>query len=148
MESVRLRNVQAVNAILEVDIDHDHVWEALQMPASDVLAINGRQLHQGHKTLAGLGDRIAETVLFEGAFLSGLASAKIDGMIQRNLCNASFARICDDLGITPLINTNRSHHGPLGEKTKSGAVEALIGAAYLSGGLPLACRVMSVMGLV
>ncbi|PSK42194.1 hypothetical protein B9Z65_4108 [Elsinoe australis] len=141
------RKVDAALAIVGEDLNQDLVWEALQMPGSGVTLINGRRVLQGHNSLAGVGDRVAALVIIEDGHLDELLTSQQSNAIQAALSNANLALVCDQSGVTGCINMNPSQRVPQ-TRTKSAAVEAIIGAAYLTGGVEVARRAMQVLGVI
>ncbi|KAF2225384.1 hypothetical protein BDZ85DRAFT_279076 [Elsinoe ampelina] len=160
----RQQSVTAVRAILDTNLNESFVWEALQMPGNGVARIDDRPLHKGHKALAMIGDAHMRAILVESFYRRGLTPGlslfsylmcfilivveTINNNAQSRLGNEDLAGVCDRLGLTQYININPANRGAIGWQVKAGTVEALIGAAYLSGGSARAREIMTVMGLL
>ncbi|PNS18170.1 hypothetical protein CAC42_3615 [Sphaceloma murrayae] len=147
-DQIRQHKVTAIRAMLGQDLDEGYVWEALQMPGSGVFAVHGRRLHKGHRPLAGVGDRVAALLVAGDAYHQNVDVGTTSRLISDRCSNNRLAQVCLAHGLDKHINVNPSHVGPLGQTTTSATVEALIGAAYHSGGLDMARRVMERLGLI
>ncbi|KAG8632052.1 hypothetical protein KVT40_001192 [Elsinoe batatas] len=148
MAASRQQSVTAVCAILDTKLNESFVWEAMQMPGNGVANIDGRPLHKGHKALAMVGDAHIRAILVESFYRRGFTPETINNNAQSRLGNEDLAGVCDRLGLTQHININPANRGAIGWRVKAGIVEALIGAAYLSGGSARARKIMTVMGLI
>ncbi|WPH03111.1 Hypothetical protein R9X50_00598600 [Acrodontium crateriforme] len=140
----------AMAILAEPTINRDWVWEGLQMPGSNDRVINGRVLgDRGHQPLALMGSRVGAVKHAEDLLQQGLSAERIATRTTVDLSNQRMAQICDENGLTQCINRNRSQlTSELGAKTKSAVTTAMIGAAYMSGGLDMAERVIRRLGII
>ncbi|KAF2723973.1 hypothetical protein K431DRAFT_291891 [Polychaeton citri CBS 116435] len=77
-----------------------------------------------------------------------VASGETNHRIQHAGSNSNLARVCDDRELTAAINGNPAQQGFIPATIKTATVEALVGAAYLTGGIGDAATVMENLGVV
>ncbi|KAK1713839.1 hypothetical protein CaCOL14_001427 [Colletotrichum acutatum] len=123
--------------------------EALQTPGPGVLTAGDRSIIDGNKTLALLGDRVLGTLLVEAMVIENLeARGAIDAQLQRAVNNVRLAEIFDTFDFLECLNLNPSQGRAIGARTKADTIEAIIGAAYLDGGLDAARLVATRLGIL
>ncbi|KAK7457553.1 hypothetical protein Landi51_01686 [Colletotrichum acutatum] len=147
--------------------------EALQTPGPGVLTAGDRSIIDGNKTLALLGDRVLGTLLVEAMVIENLEArgefifdneisavsfpfkrltwtmlGAIDAQLQRAVNNVRLAEIFDTFDFLECLNLNPSQGRAIGARTKADTIEAIIGAAYLDGGLDAARLVATRLGIL
>ncbi|KAI1505586.1 hypothetical protein F5X99DRAFT_249078 [Biscogniauxia marginata] len=124
------------------------LWESLQAPGSDVKFLNDRQLPEGNKPLAGIGDKVFALIAVLDSYDRGDNVGATNSLLLAHVGNFRLATICDDSGLTACINQNPSSRGFVSPRTKADTIEAVIGAAYRDGGLEAARLVMKRLKLL
>ncbi|MCJ1479872.1 hypothetical protein MMC06_000026 [Schaereria dolodes] len=127
--------------------DPQILWEALQAAGSSVRRAGEREIRDGNKRLALLGDTILKLVLVEDWYNSQRARVDADQAIQNIGSNANLDRVGREHGLSTLINTNPSQGSFVSPVTMSATVEAILGAVYLDDGMETVKQVMQTLGL-
>ncbi|QDS72453.1 hypothetical protein FKW77_009561 [Venturia effusa] len=139
---------QAEAAIDYIFQDANIIWEALQAPGSNVVRSGARQIPNGNKHLAVVGDAVLKLLVNVENYEQGLTRGEGNRRLQAIEGNSNFVRIANLHGFDKFINANPGHCGELGARTLADTVEAIIGAVYLDGGLDAVPDVLATLGLV
>jgi hypothetical protein len=73
-------------AVIAVPLDRRLVWEALQAAGASVDYIDGHQLPEGNKPLAGVGDRVIALVIVDNARDDGLRIGRLTSPQKQPFC--------------------------------------------------------------
>ncbi|MCJ1294020.1 hypothetical protein MMC34_005577 [Xylographa carneopallida] len=151
MTSAVLRMTTNVVA-LEVMIHYDFkepllAWEALQLPGNGVSEIGSRQLPDGNKRLAILGDHALDLVLCSEWHKSEMSKGRWSKIRVDVSSNSSLHRTGVLFNIGSVLQGNPTNPQPISNVMMATAVEAVIGAVFRDGGLTAVERVMETLGL-
>lgn len=161
--ATKVREVQ--NIIGYTFEDHFILWEALQAPGSITRLFGRRNMPDGNKRLAILGDTIMKLVLieewYEGAEDRGKNQIPIHrpySVLTERAGRAS--QIVSDVGsnvnldrvgrlhrLDQHINRNAAQGQLISPVTMTATVEAILAAVYIDGGLSAVKQVMQTLGL-
>ena len=136
-------------------------WEALQVAGSGVTSSGGRVFLNGNKRLATLGDKVLDFTLIQswytGGSSSGMASVSVATVtnipgdwtrIQQNLVsNENLFRVGLSVGLGNCINKHPLNPVPTSRAVVATAVEAIIGAVFVDGGILAVHELLGVFGL-
>lgn len=76
--SLMMSKIEACQSIIGYEFqDHHIVWEALQMAGSGITTSGGRQIPNGNKRLAILGDNALEIILCQRWYAGGKAKGAL-----------------------------------------------------------------------
>ncbi|KAI4266327.1 MAG: hypothetical protein L6R38_008818 [Xanthoria sp. 2 TBL-2021] len=123
------------------------LWEALQSAGSPVLLAGGRNIPNGNKRLAVLGDTVLQLVLVEQWYAGGQARVAFDQLRQRVGSNDKLNSIGIQAGLNAFVN-RAGGMTVISPITMAATVEAILGAVYLDGSLQAVAPVMQTLGLV
>jgi len=132
--------------------DRDLLHEAL-LPASPTLPASGTNLKggplsEGNRGLALIGDAVLFLVLRSRCYGDGKSVSQAHDWTVRRVCNKALAELAREKGLEAcLLRTYEESdwvYGRWGKgvKTLATLVEAVVGAAYLDGGIEAAERVV------
>ncbi|CAJ2512787.1 Uu.00g009060.m01.CDS01 [Anthostomella pinea] len=124
------------------------LWEALQAAGNGVLRVGNRVLAEGNKPLAGIGDKVLGLCAAQDIYAQQGTIAQTNHHVSTLANNETLSQICDGSGLTACVNGNPAQRGVVPPKTKAAAVEAVVGAAYMDGGLPAARIVMTSLNIL
>ncbi|KAI8954264.1 ribonuclease III domain-containing protein [Xylaria longipes] len=125
--------------------NEDLLWEALQAPGSNVATLNGRELTQGNKGLAHVGDAVIMLVIKLDGYTTNRSIGEAQRSLERLANNYQFTSKCDETGLTACINHNPSQGNLVSPRIRADTLEAVIGAVYLDGGIDNAKLAMRVL---
>ncbi|KAE9963223.1 hypothetical protein BLS_009509 [Venturia inaequalis] len=143
-------NVKIAQAEAAIDYsfkDANLIWEALQAPGSGVVRSGTRQIPNGNKRLALVGDVVLKLIINVENYEQGLTRGEGNVRLQLIEGNVNFVRVANANGFKNFINANPGHCGELGARTLADTVEAIIGAVYLDGGIDAVPDVLVTLGL-
>ncbi|KAG8532328.1 uncharacterized protein KY384_003969 [Bacidia gigantensis] len=123
-----LQGVEAITGC--VFQDPDILWEALHAPGAVSRDIGGRNLADGNKRLALVGDAFMKAALLTRWYLSNAARGIGNNMVSTTLSNNNLASVGNSLGLDAFIVKHPGQFGPLGNGTISDTIEAIIGAVW------------------
>ena len=142
------------------------LWEAMQAAGSTVRFAGGRELVDGNKRLAVIGDTVLQLVLAEtwygGSTSRGIldractsgdivlmhAAEQFNQTLSQVASNANLDRIGRQRGLQRFVNGNPSQRQIVSPITMAATVEAILGAVYLDSNLEEVGEVMRTLGLV
>ncbi|KAL9100881.1 MAG: hypothetical protein Q9163_003792 [Psora crenata] len=128
--------------------DGSILWEALHVPGAPCYDIANRNLSDGNKRLALLGDAILKTVLIENWYGTLDARGQGNRHLSRIGGNANLADVGRRHGLDAFINPHPGQFGALGTGTVADTVEAILGAVWLDRSDSASVRaVMQTLGL-
>ena len=146
--------------------DASSLWEALQAPGSVPYATDGRDLSNGNKRLALLGDAILKVGLLEEWYITATnislllydtehSSSGTDYLpgtgneiVATRGSNVKLAMIGRIHGLDGFVNNNPAQGNAVSDRTMAQTVEAILGAVWLdSKNLATVRGVMETMGL-
>ncbi|KAL9128315.1 MAG: hypothetical protein Q9217_002993 [Psora testacea] len=112
-------------------VDVSILWEALQVPGANRYDIGGRNLDNGNKRLALLGDTILKTVLIDEWYRTMASRAQGNHIVSTVGNNAKLAEVARHNGLHGFINTHPGQFGAVATGTLADTVEAIIGAVWV-----------------
>ena len=135
------------------------LWEALQARDAPGGYLRGRNLTDGNKRLAMLGDTALKLVLLNRWYREGHSRGKLILIQSENMllidakdvageilskigCNANLSRIGRENGLHHYVNTPISLNNGVSRDMMTTAVGAILGAVYLDGGIDMVEQVM------
>ncbi|KAL9630636.1 MAG: hypothetical protein Q9164_006320 [Protoblastenia rupestris] len=149
-QASRNASISGVERIIEYTFSDGLIlWEALHAPGANTYDIGNRNLSNGNKRLALLGDTVLKTVLIEGWYTTTAPRAARGSQIVADVGgNANLAGVGRQHGIEHFIVTHPGQFGPVAAGTIADTVEAILGAVWLdSTNLATVRAVMQTLGL-
>ncbi|KAI2638206.1 ribonuclease III domain-containing protein [Xylaria nigripes] len=142
----KLRNAQEI--IKYKFQDETLLWEALQAHGSDVTMLNGRNINEGNKRLAHIGDAIITLAIRHNSYLMGCSTAETNTRLNSQASNFRLSQLCELAGLDACINLNPAQMGSVFPRTSADTMEAIVGAVYLDGGLDKAKSAMKTLDII
>lgn len=142
----------------------NQLWEALQAAGSPVRSIGARQIPDGNKRQAIIGDSVLKLALISrwyngtdprgkdlhlprvGQSTYALPEA-IQDIVSFVGANANLDTVGRTHGLDRFVVTNPASRGAVSHGTMATTVEAILGAAYLDGGMVAVIQTMRTLGL-
>lgn len=145
-----MNKVHACETIIGYQFQDPHIcWEALQVAGSGVYRTGGRNIANGNKRLAIVGDAAIDLVLSKDWYESGTDEAQWTTTRLQLSSNENLHSVGLVQNLTGCINTNPLNPVAISKKIMAATVEAVIGAVFLdSGGLAAVKDVMRRLALV
>lgn len=172
MSVTEMKNrIKAVEAIIGHNFhDPSLLWEALQGAGSGVYQAGTREVPDGNKRLALIGDATQKLILVTDGYSLGKSKGsckpslsicsilthcsrmlgKISEVVSSNLSNDALKRACTVNGLERYIRNNPAQGNIISAGLKATTVEAILGAVYLDSNRDTNTvkDVMSTLGLV
>lgn len=122
------------------------------LPAlEEALLISGSTVLVGNMNSASLGDRVSSLIIakieYSNRLDKGKICSQINDAIRDKTNNDRLGQLFRDNGLVRCIRNNL-HGNAVPKKVASAVMEALIAAAFLSGGLDAAETVMKNLGII
>ncbi|KAL9070902.1 MAG: hypothetical protein Q9161_004544 [Pseudevernia consocians] len=124
------------------------LWEAMQAAGSNVRYAGDREIMDGNKRLAVIGDTVLQLVLAEQWYNGGTSREQFNQTLSQVASNANLDRIGRQRGLQRFVNGNPSQRQVVSPITMAATMEAIIGAVYLDNDLEQVWEVMQTLGLV
>ncbi|KAL8793143.1 MAG: hypothetical protein Q9195_004255 [Heterodermia aff. obscurata] len=129
-------------------INTDNLWTALQADGTKVDSENKPQPFRGNKRLAVVGDAVLKLALVEDWYPTGTPESRVADILAEVSTNDQLNLRGKEVGLDQYVYITNTGQATVSKRTMADAMEAILGAVYLDGGIQATKTVMKALGLV